>query len=595
MKPESADLNPHFFHWGTLHTYAAGAALGASHLVGLVELQRDPAYYLERPEEMARLYLVGRALSLLLLLVTVAATCRLGARLGGTTAGWLSGAFLGVCALFVLYGHFFTPDICLTFLFTLSVLLAVRSLQTEGRSPLWHAAAVAGLAASVKYNGALALVGVALAIRPHGVKRALAAGGAFVAGFALGTPYALLAPREFMEGVVWQLAHAASTHGLVFAGTPPGWVYHVISSMGIGLGWPLLAVLGGGTVLSGALGRREGAWRILAGTALAYYAVIGASPLKFSRYVLPLLPLCAVLGAAGWSVLFRRAPRRVALAAGGLVGVGVLWGGLLCVAHDSVLMGRDTRIEAGQWLRTNAAAGDTVLLFGRPYFYTPPVDADRYHVVVSEMEESSLAQVLPDWIVVTDYEYEAFLRLPGQYPGQATLFRRLLAGELHVREYRYEARLFSRRLRVGGIPVSGGVQPHDLRYAYPTVAVLRRTRLAAEKQDRLGEQSVTPARGETRVRGRSSSLLCQAGGASNPAPVLWRWKDWSGGVLEDRSIGCLVALSKGSRSTPCREVLPTLQYPIASAPAASAGSGGCCVARLAFRLEQVPGSVTHEG
>lgn len=472
MRPEGLDLNPHFFHWGTLHTYLSGAVLGAAHILGLVTLTRDPLFYLKHPDQMANLYLMGRLLSVLLGLGTLAVTYRLAALRGGRLAGFIAGSVLATSPLFSLYSRFYTPDLCVTFLFALSVLLAARSVGRGGRGA-WLAAGVAGLAASVKYNGALAFVAVVPALLPFTARRAARAGAAFVGAFLLGTPYAVVTPREFIDGVMWQWHHAGSTHGLVFLNTAPGWVFHVTSSLAYGLGWPLLAVVLAGVVL--ALARRRARLQMMVvATALAYYGVIGSSPLKFARYVLPLLPLMAVLGGWGWASVWRRLAAPVRGVPVVLLGAGISWGAMLCAWHTLTLMKPDTRLQAGRFLHAHGADGDTVAVFGRPYFHAPPVDADRFRVEIAAMDGRSLASLRPHWIVVSDYEYGPYVKLSPHYPEEARLFRDLLAGRFTISGCRYHPVLFSREPALWGLQLTGRDVPHDLRYTHPTVAVFRR-------------------------------------------------------------------------------------------------------------------------
>jgi hypothetical protein len=99
MKPEGMDLNPHFFHWGTFHTYVAGAALGSGHVLGLLELRRDPLFYLNRPDQLARIYLAGRLLSVVLGAGTIAVVMKLAKRLGRLATGLTAAIFSSFTAI----------------------------------------------------------------------------------------------------------------------------------------------------------------------------------------------------------------------------------------------------------------------------------------------------------------------------------------------------------------------------------------------------------------------------------------------------------------------------------------------------------------
>ena len=127
-------------------------------------------------------------------------------------------------------------------------------------------------------------------------------GAGLVAGFLLGTPFALLDRPAFLEDLV---AQRRSALGL---GTPgsilwpasqvygvPGWIHHAMFSLPYGLGLPLLlAALGGAGWL--AIRRPRLALFVLS-FPIAYYAVLGMSLLAYPRWVVPIVPfLCLTAG-----------------------------------------------------------------------------------------------------------------------------------------------------------------------------------------------------------------------------------------------------------------------------------------------------------
>jgi hypothetical protein len=193
-----------------------------------------------------------------------------------------------------------------------------------------------------------------------------------------------------------------------------------------------------------------------------------------------------VMAAWGWTSVREspKAPHRLAVSL--LVGAGVAWGAMLCAWHAETLLKPDTRVEAAGFIRAHAAEGDTVAVFGRPYFCAPPVDADRFHVEIAAMSGEALMSLQPQWIVVSDYEFGPYVRLARRYPTESVLFRHLLDGRFKAGRFGYEPKVFSREPVLWGLQLTGRAIPHDLRYTCPTIAVFERFPETEEQTDRLG-------------------------------------------------------------------------------------------------------------
>ena len=88
----------------------------------------------------------------------------LGRRAYGRTVGWLAALSLAVTFLHVRDSHFATLDVPLTFAVTVALYCAVRLAEVGTGRAGALAGATLGLAAGVKYNGALALAGIAAAV-----------------------------------------------------------------------------------------------------------------------------------------------------------------------------------------------------------------------------------------------------------------------------------------------------------------------------------------------------------------------------------------------------------------------------------------------
>jgi len=356
----SGDLNPHFFTYPTFHYYLLGLVYGLcfclQKLFGVGHsLEQFVAlhYFWERTQLMW----LARLTSALLGIGTVAWTVALGARVGGRRAGWVAGSLLAVCAVHVRQSHLAGVDAAMTFWFVGATWAAARLRERERLADYLVAGALVGLAAATKYPGGLAgaavLAAHLLAGRRLLDRRLWLAGGAALGCFVLGSPYALLDFKSFQDHFLHQAAHLGAGHGPDLG---RGWWYHVRFSLVQGLGWPALALALVGAFAAGRRRQKE-ALVVLAGFGV-FYLVMGAGQTVFVRYVLPLMPLQAVLAA---KALARLRDGRWLVLATVLALVQPCYHSLRAVA----LLGReDTRGQARRWIEAHVPQGAALGNFG---------------------------------------------------------------------------------------------------------------------------------------------------------------------------------------------------------------------------------------
>ncbi|MCD6407714.1 hypothetical protein J7L87_01525, partial [bacterium] len=65
MNPEKFDFNPHYFVYPAFFIYIVGGVLFLLHLFEVVKLIPDITFYFLNPDEMAKLYLTGRFITLI--------------------------------------------------------------------------------------------------------------------------------------------------------------------------------------------------------------------------------------------------------------------------------------------------------------------------------------------------------------------------------------------------------------------------------------------------------------------------------------------------------------------------------------------------
>jgi len=349
-------------------------------------------------------YEAARAVAVLIGLGGVAATWWLGRRAYGTGAAIVGAAAVAVATTHVAYSRVAVTDVLLTLAVTCVLVLAL-----EGRIE-WAGLAV-GLAASAKYPGALAAVPVVVAgwgrWRVLGKAAALA-----VAGFVLTSPFVIIHAGAAWDDVsrVQRLARAG---WLGFENDPIAPLAYLDRLWGaIG---PLLVLALVGVVV--ALVRRTRTDLILLSFVGVYWLSLMPQAAHFDRYVLPLVPVLAVL--AG-SIRIAVPVALVALA------LPLAWS----VGDARELTNTDTRLRADAWVARNipqsdriAAESSTLPLTDRNVIRLELPGPGRPSDPERDLER--LRERGVKWVIVSGAVTDRVLRVPDRYPREALFYEQL--------------------------------------------------------------------------------------------------------------------------------------------------------------------------
>ena len=483
-----------YYNYGSLYMFLVTLSVLLASGWGLIHLSSGDVF--SNIGEFAKLYLAGRAAAVILGIASVYLVYLLGKRAYGRGVGLLAALLIAVVPLHVMHSKFLAVDVPAAFLSTAALIFAVRIPDRHRLRDYLLSGLFAGLAAGTKYNAALVILAPIAAHLSTGKMRPalrvlspkllvlfiLAA-----AGFLIGTPGAVLNFDKFSHDFAFEVLHMRAGHGFLFAGTPPGWIYHLTNSLAAGMSIPLLVLALIGTVY--ALKRRTPSDVALLSFLLVYYAVIGAAQVKFARYTIPLLPVLVILAARiSVDAIGRLLGGRTFARGVGYVLVLVLVlvvanTGFYAVALDQTFAGEDTRDQAAEWITRHVPEGSSIGLPTIPWFYTPPLSPyfglpeaeDRYEhaqevteytLVVSKhsgFNAGFLSRESPDYVILSDFEYKDRLRV----------------GDAAAREYfvvlRQDYRLERRWKRRGLFRYNWPRDlPHDMSYAGPTIEVYSR-------------------------------------------------------------------------------------------------------------------------
>ena len=487
-------LLPHWYHYGSLQLSLVCFANTAAMLAGAVDIV--PKNYAVWYPQWAKMYLVGRCLSVGMGVGTVFVVYRIGERLWGRRAGLFASLALAVMPLHAQHAHFLAVDVPATFWAMLSLLWAVRLATDDpkpSRAALW-AGVFAGLAAATKYNLALAVLPLVAACFVARQWNGLALGlPASALAFLAACPGALLENAVFLRDVRIEAVHVQNVDDPTFRDTGSGFVYHITRNLDAGLGLPLLLLA---LVSIGyALYRRGRGDGLLAAFALPYYILISLAAVRYARYTIPLLPVLALwVGrmVADWSRLPRPALRVPALAAMSSV--------LLLTLLNTVLLERpmvrvDPRDEALREINRLSPTA-TVGFAAQPWFGSPPVspyfslpgpggwreapsgqEASRIVYSGRDWDAALLRSRKPDYIALSEYDYDDMLRLkdPNTILCLQALHQDYQSHYVNVSPFDFLTILDRLPTSVAGWPTRG--LPHDMTYTNPVVILFHRDHL----------------------------------------------------------------------------------------------------------------------
>jgi 4-amino-4-deoxy-L-arabinose transferase-like glycosyltransferase len=371
----TGDLNPHFFQKPSLYTYLLLGVLSVHYRLGL---QSGLYGALDQMTITTHIYTTipgffvwGRVLTVALGGLTVAGVYLLGRRAWGVAAGLIGALLLALSQFHIQHSQYVTTDVASALFVLLSFTCAV-ALAREGR---WRdyllAGALAGMAASTKYNAAVIVLPIAAAHLLGWGRQSLAraprlagAAAAAVLGFLLGTPYALLSWPEFVKGVAGQVAaYNDGSQGDIRGAWNLRGYFNFFWDAGL-LPPGCVALLLGLAILLWRNDRRPAARKtgvLWLSFGLPYLLLLLSQSTHFLRNFLPLFVLCmlpiGVAGAAAFDWIGRRAPRWRLPAAAALLTVLLLPSAAQTQAYAQRLGRGDTRVQLLGWLDAHVPPG----------------------------------------------------------------------------------------------------------------------------------------------------------------------------------------------------------------------------------------------
>jgi hypothetical protein len=374
--------------------------------------------------------------------LTIPLVYLLGTRAYGRTAGLLGAALLAVDPIHTLHSHYPYRDApMLAFL----VLALVACVSLAERPTTWALAlgAVTAACATALKTSAFLLILPILAAAGFALRRGRWVWGLGAAGFLLAAALAGIAMGNIPTlwglpvadlssplGVVRSLGRFVARYLSYFAGELPVGIVSAILILreGLGSAWALALA----AAVLHAIRRHGRADLVLLALAIPTLLFAAMFPWLDERYLLPLLPLAAVmlgrLVSEAWETSRRLGGRSVIGRGSWRIGLGLAVGVLLLlglgrsVRHGILLTLPDTRALAGHWAEAHLPHAARVTTEG--YF---PLGLDRWPGASFFDPTKPVAHEVArsDVLVTSSLQHSRYLGTPTRYPAEARFFREL--------------------------------------------------------------------------------------------------------------------------------------------------------------------------
>ncbi|MCK4932973.1 MAG: glycosyltransferase family 39 protein, partial [Candidatus Aminicenantes bacterium] len=458
----AGDLNPHFFHVPSLHTYAVAGLWGVYYIGGKITGKfTSGAHFMEAFEENATPHVIlARLLSVLLGVGTILIVFYLGKRMYNPRVGVLASLFLVFSPVHNKISHYMVPDVPMVFFLMLSF-LCIWFIYVKGDTKFYiFAGLFAGLATATKYGGQLLFLPLFVAHlfyvldNKRSIKeiffshKLLLSVGFYLGGFLAGCPYSVLDFAKFWNDFKWQSQHLLQAGHYGSSTAQPAWLFYLRYGMAENIGKFSQYLVYGGVLLG--LVRRKRKDLILIVFPLVLFLLVGSWKSMAARYLLPLTPFLVLIAAffldalmTKISALLRKEnsqfPARILQSRylNWAVVALVLIPSVVKVARlDYLLTQKDTRTLAKEWINRNLPKGSTLALES----YGPPLSQDDYSLLRRHTQGNIhldwLAQRNVEYVIVSDIMYARFTRFPEEFPKQASFYRSLEEQTLLIKMFR---------------------------------------------------------------------------------------------------------------------------------------------------------------
>ncbi len=427
------------------------------------------------PEQLTKLYLIGRILTIIMSAGCVLLVFFITRKLFNHITGFIAALFFAILPATVTNSHYFRPDIPTCFWILLTFFITLFIFKSDKVYLYILGGVFAGFAVGTKYNSVLILLPLLYAhivrtiktgkkkkFRDYLTKNLLFGIISFSLAFAISSPGIFLYWGEFTERVIKQIKYQTGGTFMDSMELGPGWIGYLIRILPFSLGWPMLIISISGIIY--AFWRRTKFDILILLWLIPYYLLIGRSDWWVVRYTVPLLPFFTILGArtiVELTTKLKKDLRVIPIAVGFFTFAFTL---LFSFKLDKVMVADEPRHTAYDWLDKNISADKKIGFDFLPQAFYPCINERRHQTVYMQMNQNNLNLI--DYYVANDQIYLQYIRLAHRYPAQARYFKSIFKGTNFKRIVQFENSFNLLGFKFKKVDI-----PHDYMYFMPRIEI----------------------------------------------------------------------------------------------------------------------------
>ncbi|RKY30174.1 MAG: hypothetical protein DRP67_05070 [Candidatus Omnitrophota bacterium] len=463
MNPKKFDFNPHYFVYPAFYTYVVGFVMYILHIFKIIKLVPDVTFYFFHPEEMAKLYLTGRIITLFSALVLIFIVFKIGNKLKNK-CGFFSAFLIAFSPLFFINSHYMTVDMMMTLFVVTSFFYILKYTEDNNIKYIYIASIFAGLSGGTKYPGIFIW-----GIIPFAVLLSEGWGGirkktiyiSFIITIALFfavNPYIILDYPEFKRDFISLMSDRSFSLDLIH-NLKYSFINFIIAGKN-GLGFILLFL----SVISFIYSLFKIKEKNISLTLIAFFFMILPTFLtggvKYARYYIPSILFLLLLSS---NLLKDLSTIKILKFGTFLTAIFLLSPLLKTLAYTNLFYKKDVRVLAGKYINNNFKKDTKFIFLKSPWiFEVPPVDNSKFKIKVKNVEEIKRGE----YLVIGELEY--FLTIGSRKKERAKI-------EKEMDKYGIKLiKIFRNKPEIFGFNYYEDIVIHDILYPQPAIFLFKK-------------------------------------------------------------------------------------------------------------------------
>lgn len=405
--------DPGFFNYSSLYFYIVAYVMSVASTFGVLNIGDTI-----NSDTLAQLYSCGRITSLIFSVLTIVLIYWTGYRLKGLWCGIIAGLLACFAPIFVMHSKFVAVDVTCGFFVTLCVFIAtfidlqIKEFKWKNEVykkkfllPLILSSIASGLAMGTKYNGLivfivpLVIMIFALIQKKINVKdfilTFIITGACTLITFLITTPGIFINNAQFIKDFTYELHHMKIGHGDEFINTGSGFIYTIKENMlyGMGLLYTIFAII----CVIGSIFTKNIYAKAMSVFAIIYYISISTGNVRFARYLIPVLPVFALLCGYIFASLMKK--NLILKIICPIILLIILVPNIYYSNfYNTCFLNKESRDSAIEFCNENLK-GETIAFPTVPWFFTPPFNKEtsvmrqqRYEFTINNKDFNLLCE-----------------------------------------------------------------------------------------------------------------------------------------------------------------------------------------------------------